>query len=240
MHNPQGDIDDNSNPFALSISDLMSALLLIFVLLLASTLLKLQQENDTRVSIATEYTDIKEDLYNNLLIEFKDDLKKWNAELSKKDLSIRFKEPDVLFQKNKDEVKPLFSSIISDFFPRYIRVLSKEDFKVTIEEIRIEGHTDSDGPSKGREPAYDYIYNMELSQNRTRNVLKIALSSLNNGFDLDWVRKVLTANGLSSSKPIYFEGKDFEDKRLSRRVEFRVRTNAEERIQQLLEQNQKI
>ena len=66
--------EEPENPFALSIGDLMAALLLIFILLLASTLLKLQDEFETKSQVAERYTAIKEDIYNELMIEFKDDL----------------------------------------------------------------------------------------------------------------------------------------------------------------------
>ena len=56
-------------------------------------------------------------------------------------------------------------------------------------------------------------------------------SSINS--NREWLRSVLTANGLSSSKLIMQDGE--EDKELSRRVEFRIRTNAEERIGEILE-----
>jgi hypothetical protein len=49
----------------------------------------------------------------------------------------------------------------------------------------------------------------------------------------DWVKKYLTANGLSSSKLIFFpDGREDKDK--SRRVEFRVKTNAEKRIVKII------
>jgi hypothetical protein len=49
--------------------------------------------------------------------------------------------------------------------------------------------------------------------------------------DIDWARSLITANGLSSSHPIIIEG--VEDKDLSRRVEFRVRTNAEKQLEDI-------
>ena len=111
------------------------------------------------------------------------------------------------------------------FFPRYIKVLTMPEFKDTIEEIRIEGHTDSDG---------GYFYNMKLSQDRTRSVLEYSLSVLQNDAKKDWVKKLLTANGLSSSKLIYDNNTKTENREASRRVEFKVRTNAEKQIQEML------
>lgn len=216
--------EETENPFALSIGDLMAALLLIFVLLLASTLLKLQDEFETKSQVAERYTAIKEDIYKELMIEFKEDLVKWNATIDSS-LTIRFQEPDVLFETNQFELKNAFKVILKDFFPRYIKVISKPEFKDNIEEIRIEGHTDNVG---------NYYHNMELSQNRTRSVLTFVLDNT----ELDpqtkqWVKDNLTANGLSFSKPIADNSTE-EGRYRNRRVEFRIRTNAEKQIDEIL------
>lgn len=225
---------ESENPFALSIGDLMAALLLIFVLLLASTLLKLQEEFEQKSNVAERYIAIKENLYIALEKEFKDDLKRWNAVLDPQELSLRFKEPNVLFDVNQATIKPLFKDILQEFFPRYIAILTSPQFKDNIEEIRIEGHTDSSGPSGGKDPQGDYYFNMVLSQGRTRSVLEYSLSTLTDGELKKWVQKRLTANGLSSSKPILLPNSDQEDKIASRRVEFKIRTNAEEQIKEIL------
>lgn len=239
MRKQQTDIEQQDNPFALSIGDLMAALLLIFVLLLASTLLRLQDEFESKAKVAERYSEVKEDLYRELLTEFGDDLEAWNADLDPVNLSIRFKEPDILFAKNKSEVKDEFKRVLHDFFPRYIKVLSLPKFISSIEEVRIEGHTDSDGPTRGVDQDYDYFYNMALSQDRTRSVLAYALSTLDTkGTTKEWVQERLTANGLSSSKPVLTAASGQEDKNASRRVEFRIRTNAEEQIQEILNYSQ--
>ena len=216
--------EEPENPFALSIGDLMAALLLIFVLLLASTLLKLQDEFETKSQVAERYTAIKEDIYKELIIEFKDDLIRWNATIDSS-LTIRFQEPDVLFETNKFILKNAFKLILDDFFPRYIRVISKPEFKNSIEEIRIEGHTDNVG---------DYYHNMELSQNRTRSVLIYVLEKTQiDNQTKEWVKNNLTANGLSFSKPVT-DNLTEEGRYKNRRVEFRIRTNAEKQIDEIL------
>ncbi len=213
--------EEGSNPFSLSIGDLMAALLLIFILLLSATLLNLQE----RAQSAEDYRAIKEDIYKELVKEFKYDLKDWKAEIDPKELTFRFKEPDILFENNKSEVKPKFKEILGSFFPRYIKVLSRSEFKDNIEEIRIEGHTDDVG---------NYYHNMELSQDRTRSVLSYVLEqSLDPSFDKDWLISHLTANGLSFSKPLY-SNQDEKGRSMNRRVEFRIRTNAEKQIDELL------
>ena len=77
--------------------------------------------------------------------------------------------------------------------------------------------------------------NMKLSQGRTRSVLEYVLQipSIRQNQEIrDWLKLHLTANGLSSSKLITSKG--IENKKESRRVEFRVRTNAEKRIVEII------
>ena len=71
---------------------------------------------------------------------------------------------------------------------------------------------------------------MELSQNRTRSVLEYCFGLMTQE-QIKWAKSLITANGLSSSQPILVHG--VEDKSLSRRVEFRVRTNAEKHLEDI-------
>lgn len=208
------------NPFALSTGDLMAALLFIFILLLTATMLKVQEKSDEEDRITQEYSRIKTQLYIDLQDEFKEDLKVWRAEIDTT-LCIRFQEPSMLFDEGDDNLKENFKQILDDFFPRYIAVLTRKEYKDNIEEIRIEGHTNSNG---------GYFSNMELSQDRTRAVLQHCLGLMKPS-EVIWAKKYITANGLSSSHLIYSKGQ--EDKNLSRRVEFRVRTNAEKKLEEI-------
>ena len=128
-------------------------------------------------------------------------------------------------------LKGEFKVVLRDFFPRYLNLLHQEKYREHIDEIRIEGHTSSEWTldAKGKDP---YFLNMELSQGRTRSVLEFCLGEIDNSNLRTWDRSKITANGLSSSKPIVVSG--VEDKEASRRVEFRVRTDAEKRIGNIL------
>ena len=232
---PKSKMLSDQNPFGLSLGDLMAGLLLIFVLLLSFLMLNLSE-------IVDAYTQLQSDLYDDLEKEFEKDLDKWNAVLNKETLSIRFKEPKVLFQLGKTKIRPRFKDILDDFFPRYIKILREtKDTDGTakyindIAEIRIEGHTSSEWHA-GVSAKKAYIYNMELSQDRTRSVLKYVLqiSSIRKSQEItDWLKQHLTANGLSSSKLIV--GQDgTEIPSESRRVEFRVRINAEKLLYEII------
>ena len=222
----------DENPFSLSLGDLMAGLLLIFVLLLSSVMLNLMAKERHQLKIAENYRNLQEAIYQDLSREFEKDLEKWKADLNKESLAVRFREPDVLFDQGKVEVKTAFKEILEDFFPRYIGILKKPEYVEDIEEIRIEGHTSSEWSAEvSDEDAY--FRNMELSQHRTRSVLQFVLQLPQINENRDWVKRFLTANGLSSSRLITNEN-DTENQEESRRVEFRVRTNSEKQLIQIL------
>lgn len=211
------------NAFSLSTGDLMAGLLFIFILLLMGALLQVQEKAEQDEEIVRRYDLIKTQLYIDLQDEFKEDLTIWRATIDST-LCIRFQEPAMLFDNNQAVLKPLFKDILNDFYPRYINLLSRPQYKSNIVEIRIEGHTDSNG---------EYFHNMELSQDRTRAVLEYCFGLMTEEQGI-WAKKIITANGLSSSQPILING--IEDKGLSRRVEFRVRTNAEKQLEDIATQ----
>lgn len=221
-HNTQNQENDE-NPFASSSGDLMAGLMFIFVLLLSAMMLQVQKRADKDAEITKEYNRIKTQLYIDLEEEFKDDLKVWNAVIDSTKLSIRFQEPSTLFDFNKSSLKNEFKVILDDFFPRYLALISSDKYKDNIEEIRIEGHTDSQG---------SYEKNMQLSQDRTRAVLNYCLAMIRNSQLKDWATYRITANGLSYSHLI-FNDDGTENPDLSRRVEFRIRTNAEQQLEKI-------
>ena len=165
--------------------------------------------------------------------EFKKDLQQWNALLDRETLSVRFREPTVLFAQGKAEVQFDFKEILDDFFPRYVRILKRPEYVNAIAEIRIEGHTSSEWSEEVNTEAA-YIFNMELSQDRTRSVLQYVLQIPAIRESRDWLQQQLTANGLSSSKLITHLDST-ENSAESRRVEFRVRTNAERQLEKIKE-----
>ncbi len=216
----------------ISISDLMSVLMMVFLFIAISYMLNVVKEKDKVKQIAVAYTQLQDDLYQDLQAEFKEDLPVWNATINKATLSIKFEAPEVLFGVGSARLRNKFRTILADFFPRYVKILTSEKYISDIEEIRIEGHTSS-GWKSNNYPQEGYIGNMKLSQDRTREVLAFVLLLDEVKGNRQWIKDKLTANGLSSSKMILTE-EGTEDPGRSRRVEFRVRTNAEKRIVDIL------
>lgn len=213
------------------LADIMTGLMLMFLLIAIVFMMQVQAEKAKIDGIATSYSNTRDMLYLDLDAEFRTDLPKWHARLDKETLSIRFEEPKMMFDEGSDELKTEFQRILSDFFPRYVRILDK--YRSSIDEIRIEGHTSSVWRA-GTPEDIAYIENMRLSQNRTLSALQYVLALEELANDRAWVKKLLTANGLSSSKLVLNAGTGEEDEAASRRVEFRVRTKADESLGEIL------
>ena len=178
----------------------------------------------TTTLVVKEYELTKRDMLLALQKEFSKDLKQWNAEILG-DMTIRFNDPSVLFATGSSELRPRFKQVLGEFFPRYITLLNSAQFKNTVKEIRIEGHTSAfwNGAKNEKEA---YFKNMELSQARTRSALEYLMSLSKVQNNQDWLIQHMTANGLSSSHPLSADA----SKNANQRVEFRIVTNASEKM----------
>lgn len=221
-----------------SISDLMSVLMMIFLFIAISYMHNVQQNQLNIKKVAVAYQELQTDLYIELWEEFKDDLPGWMAVIDRETLTIKFEEPEVLFASGRAELSDKFKSILNDFFPRYILIISSDKYRNNIEEIRIEGHTSSEWVGEADEME-SYFNNMLLSQNRTRSVLKHCLSLVEDAEVLKWSKQYVSANGRSSSKLVR-NTDGVEDSLKSRRVEFRTKTNAEKKVVEIIERMEEI
>ena len=204
--------DDNDTQWA-PVSDLMAVLMLIFMFIAIVFARTVVEERST-------YQEECDKIYRVLDSEFSEDFVVWDVEL-REDLTIRFHDPEVLFLVGSDEIRPYFRDILSNFFPRYMREIDR--FRKDVRDIRIEGHTSSEYGGEPLERAY--FLNMELSQSRTREILRYALELPEAGNYAGWARPLITANGLSSSKLMTFPDGQ-EDQVRSRRVDFRLMTSS--------------
>jgi len=221
----------DNNHFMSSVADLMAGLMVIFMFIAIAYMYEIKDVINGVIYITEGYQDTEQSLYEELYKELKNDLEDWNAYIDAKTLSVVFKEPDILFEKGKYKIKPRFKMILNDFFPRYVEVLNSKNFRTNVTSIRVEGHTSSEW-KRGTPERESYLNNMELSQQRASEVLTYVLDTNLNG-SYPWVRDRLQAVGYSFSKTkIKDDGK--EDKKLSRRVEFKIVTNTREQIQDVI------
>lgn len=226
----------------LSVSDLMTGLMVIFLFVAIAYISRVQKNQ----SVLTDYVETKNKLHNKLVKEFAGDTLKWQMTIGK-DLTMKFKEPTVLFTTGSSELTPRFKEILNEFLPRYFNILLNDSLRSNIQEIRIEGHTD-DVPM----PIYDadpYIANAKLSQERALAVLKYFRSMPQFSKYTDKQKRLLeywfTANGLSYGKAVDAAG-DFIihsnkpiDRTSSRRVEFRIVTSGDDILENFVKDNAK-
>ncbi len=224
----------------ISISDMMTGLMMVFLFI--SILYMSQVEKQSKEikeinieiqEIATGYKDYKSVIYKELNKEFQVDLKRWNAKILEDSLVIRFLSFNIMFKAGSSIVEPAFQKILEDFCPRYFKLLYS--LKQNIEEIRIEGHTSSEWGKLP--PKSAYFKNMKLSQNRTRSVLQYCVTLKNVEKEInEWARKKLTANGLSSSRPLKKCKQDtIRHRSCNRRVEFRIQIDESSILRKIIQ-----
>lgn len=227
----------------LSVSDLMTGLMVIF-LFVAIAYIKKVQDNQ---NVLTDYVETKQKLHEKLVKEFEGDTARWQMTVGK-DLSMKFNNPQVLFAQGSADITPGFRAILDEFIPKYLDILLKEDSAShNIQEVRIEGHTDNvPYPKLHSDP---FIANIILSQSRARAVLEYVLNmpyiqsiSENRRRTLEYW---LTANGLSYGRSLdhngilTYESHAEIDLDKSRRVEFRIVTTGDEVLERFVKENSK-
>jgi outer membrane protein OmpA-like peptidoglycan-associated protein len=214
-----------------AVTDLMAGLMMVFLLISIVFMIHVEWQRKKITDVAILYDHLRTQLYEDLVTEFSPNLDEWGAEVQP-DLTFRFTKSELLFGNGESGLNPEFQTILADFFPRYLSIITAPKYRDDILEVRIEGHTSTGWLGASEDDAY--IFNMALSQARTRSTLAYLLSLSAVSEQKDWLRKYLTANGLSSAKAIINEDGSENGER-SRRVEFKVRTDAEGKIATILQ-----
>lgn len=232
------------NHFWQSYSDLMAALLFIFVLALVGTILRLDLQTkeiidranaaeSTAESIAAVLDGKNEELERILGIR-RSIIEALRKQFSGDDLTIDYQTGSIIF--NSDLFFPNDEFILSregkdslvGFLPRYLGILLSEEYIPYIAEIRIEGHTDDNS---------GYMYNLRLSQDRALNVSEFILENRHGLLDPDQLallQTLVTACGRSESDLIY-NADGTVNRKASRRVEIQFQLKDEEMIKQMIE-----
>lgn len=229
----------------LSYSDMMAALLLVFVLIISFTMLQAKKQYEDR----TKKLEVQEELIEeqqkimseqqeqlDRIIGVKsnliEDLKKafdgtdLKVSVDPQTGAITF-DSSILFDVNMYDLKPSGEEFLEAFLPRYLNVLLQDEYKPYISEIIIEGHTDTNGT---------YMYNLELSQERALSVATFCLkddTTILSPEEKESLRSIVTANGKSFSNPICnVDGS--VNLEASRRVEFKFRLKDEDMVNEMI------
>jgi outer membrane protein OmpA-like peptidoglycan-associated protein len=145
-----------------------------------------------------------------------------------------------MFPTGKAELTKKFQDNLRDFFPRYLKIITSEKFAPSIKEILLEGHTSND--YAGVDYQYvslnvdievkKYLSNMDLAQNRTNNTNKFLYSIPETRPYHPLMLKILHLHDVSSSYPVIKSNGEI-DPDLSRRVEFKIITNADKKMEEI-------
>ncbi len=205
--------EDNSenNIFWVTMTDLMTALVLVFIVLFFYTYMtsyyeKIQGElEQKKASEALETT-----------------LKQQNIEASVDDVTGVVKISDLeLFDINSYELSEKGKKYLDKFAPAYLNSLfTNEYLNENIEKIIIQGHTDSQTFKGKFSEDEQYMKNMDLSLKRAYSVANYMTNTPYNKANGNRLRKMIIVEGASFSNPVLVNGK--EDFNKSRRVELKV------------------
>ena len=213
----------------ISISDMMSGLMLIFLFIAISFMVKVEAEKEAMKDVVVEYRDTKVNLNERLFNAFGEDLDDWNATITK-DNAIIFSSPELLFDVSSSELREEFKSVLDLFFPRLIEILTAPEYKDSIYELRVEGHT-SDSWKGSDSKQQIYLKNMKLSQERAYSVLAYCYSLEDNESRV-WLEKNLRANRMAFAK--------MKDREKARRVEFVIELKSEETLYGVLREGKRV
>lgn len=208
------DSSDHSS-LSSSMTDLMTSLAVIFILLLVASLNNAQQEGVG--------------MRNQMVVKLQDAFKEFEAhgvrvESDPRDpLSLLVLVPEGLlqFQFDRAEIQPKGIEFLRQFAPRLSDVACSQQFRNEINSIIVEGHADSQGTDKA---------NLERSQQRSSaveleslNVLSSQTEGASSAGTRECLRGLISATGRGSEDPVIDPTTGNEDKDKSRRVVFKIR-----------------
>lgn len=210
----QADVDSG---ISTSFTDLMTSLMVIFILLLCAFMNNAFEEGqNTRIKILEKlHRQLQQFVVKGVKVETDP-----NDPLA---LLILVPEGLLEFQLDSSEIPPRGIDFLSSFTPKLTETIYSPEFRNDISSVVVEGHTDSSGSD---------THNLLLSQKRSMAVVSKCIDILeleedvlnkynNNNKKRDYFLRVLSASGRGKQDPIIFNGK--EDHQQSRRVVFKLR-----------------
>jgi outer membrane protein OmpA-like peptidoglycan-associated protein len=201
---------ENNSGMSSSFTDLMTSMVVIFILLLCASLNNAQQEGQTtRNSVLVEMQKALKDFVAGG-IEVKSD--------PKDPLGLLVLVPEYLlaFKFDQADLSPAGESFLESFIPKLSRIVCLPQFANEINSIVVEGHTDSAGTAR---------HNWDLSQKRSMSVVRASLNILDENSvneEKSTFLQLLSASGRGSAELITGPSGE-EDSPSSRRVVFKLR-----------------
>jgi len=202
--------DAEENIFWMTMTDLMTGLVLVFMVLffwayMQGNMNKLQEQ------VAQE----------SVSKELQKTLNEQDIEATVESSGIVKIQDLELFEVGDYHLSQRGKGYLDKFAPAYLNsVFSNEFLKENVEKIVIQGHTDSQTFVGKFSPDEQYMKNMDLSLKRAYEVANYMSNTPYNKENGDKLRKMIIVEGASFSNPIMVNGK--EDFAKSRRVELKL------------------
>ncbi len=212
---------DEENPYWVSFSDLMSALLVIFLLAVVALIIELTQKTQ---AINSDIDDLRraEQARQDILHEVKDELQQQNiiVEIADNDTVIRIPEKTLTFKSGKDNIpRDMHYAVSMIGNALHAAILRDQRFKY-LDTVFVEGHTDSDAIH------YRGKMNWGLSADRAISVWRIwnretslipSFGSMQNAFG----QKLFSVSGYAATRRIQLIEESDVQKAKNRRIDIR-------------------
>lgn len=210
----RGNKDDGERPFWISFSDLMTALMVVFLLVMSVALLAVTKDvSEQQRKEAERIKDINE-LMTQLEVAAHSDTIFTNVNVNKDYLNpfIDFG-PLATFDLGKSQLKDSTKSVLRAYIMKLLSVAGTEKGKKWFKQIVVEGYTDNTGT---------YLNNLDLSLRRSQRLVCVLLDELKpedaalSAMQKEQVRKLFLVGGYSSNSAK-------SDDALSRRIELKLK-----------------
>lgn len=201
------------NVFWTTMSDLMLGLAIVFMTLFVLAITGFSSE---AISQKQQQMEVNKELIEKLKEESID------AQVDPLSGDVKISDLE-LFEVGSYNLSPKGRAYLDKLAPIYINtIFSKTELIGQIENIIIQGHTDSQSYAGIKNPDEQYMKNMTLSLERANSVANYIFHTNYDKQYSDKLKKILVVEGKSYSEPVLTNGK--EDFNKSRRVEMRLKT----------------
>ena len=198
---------DGESPFWISFSDLMSALMTLFLVVMAVTLVAVTKN----VTAEEEAKILREGAIRTMMARIKKASSEKSVEVNESTYQIDLGEI-VRFESGKYTIQTDAAKFLRDYIPVLLSAKATPEGEMWMRRVVVEGFTDQDGT---------YLYNLGLSLDRSRSVVCALFANptsderaLSNT-QLDQIQDLFLVGGYSFNSVR-------EDKAASRRVELKI------------------
>lgn len=200
------------NIFWITMSDLLLGLMIVFLTLFIMSMVGFSQTKFTQKVVQIE-------LAENLAEKFSQN--KINVDVDKLSGLVEISDLE-LFDTGSYRLSKKGKEYLDKFFPIYINtIFSNPEISDKVENIVIQGHTDSQMFKGLKTPEEQYAKNLELSSLRATTVANYVFKTNYDKKYRDKLKEVLIVEGKSNTDPVLTDNK--EDLNKSRRVELDIR-----------------